>query len=63
MTFPAAGIRVKAKIVYLFAAAFAVVAAVAAALGCPVFRNPGAYLTAGGAVGYFRHVIDVHRKH
>ncbi len=53
----------KAKIVYLFAAAFAVVAAVAAALGCPVFRNPGAYVTAGGAVGYFRHFIDVHRKH
>jgi hypothetical protein len=54
---------VKIKLAYLAAAAFAVVAGVAAALGCPVFRNPGAYLTAGGAVGYFRHVIDVHRKH
>ena len=43
-------------------AIFAVVAAVAAALGCPVFRNPGTYASAGGAVGYLKYVVDVHRK-
>jgi|GEM_PF-3067684 len=42
---------------------FAVVAAVAAALGCPVFRNPGSYLAAGGVAGYLRHLVDVHRRH
>ncbi|HLB68105.1 MAG TPA: hypothetical protein VJN63_06545 [Thermoplasmata archaeon] len=52
----------KIKLAYLAAAVFAVVAGVAAALGCPVFRNPQAYITAGGAVGYLRHVIDVHRR-
>ncbi len=41
---------------------FGVVAAVAAALGCPVFRNPGNYLSAGGVVGYLKYVVDVHRK-
>ena len=43
-------------------AIFAVVAAVAAVLGCPVFRNPGTYASAGGAVGYLKYVVDVHRK-
>lgn len=42
---------------------FGIVAAVAAALGCPVFRNPGNYLSAGGVVGYLKYVVDVHRKH
>lgn len=41
---------------------FAVIAAVAAALGCPVFRNPASYTGAGGIVGYVKYVIDVHRK-
>jgi hypothetical protein len=41
---------------------FGVLAAVAAALGCPVFRNPGSYIAAGGTVGYIRHLIDVHRR-
>jgi ferric-dicitrate binding protein FerR (iron transport regulator) len=44
-------------------ASFGAVAAVAAALGCPVFRNPANYLTAGGAIGYLKHVVDVHRRH
>ena len=43
-------------------AVFVVVAAVAAALGCPVFRNPGTYVSAGGAVGYLKYIVDVHRK-
>jgi len=43
--------------------AFGTVAAVAAALGCPVFRNPGNYMSAGGLVGYVKYVVDVHRKH
>lgn len=40
---------------------FAVIAAVAAALGCPVFRNPGSFLAAGGVAAYLRHIVDVHR--
>ena len=44
-------------------AAFGIVAAVAAALGCPVFRNPNSYLSAGGLIGYMKYVVDVHRKH
>lgn len=44
-------------------ASFGVVAAVAAALGCPVFRNPANYIGAGGAIGYLKHVVDVHRRH
>ncbi len=43
-------------------AVFAVVAAVAAAFGCPVFRNPGAYVSVGGAVAYLRNVVDLHRR-
>jgi len=64
-TVPRSGRRVdcvKIKLAYLAAAVFAVVAGVAAAFGCPVFRNPQAYITAGGAVGYLRHVIDGHRR-
>lgn len=44
-------------------AAFGGIAAVAAALGCPVFRNPANYLSAGGAIGYLKHVVDLHRQH
>lgn len=52
--------RLNAKAVVI--AVFAIVVAVAAALGCPVFRNPGAYMSAGGAIAYLRHVVDVHRR-
>lgn len=41
---------------------FIVVGAVSAALGCPFFRNPANFTTAGGMVGYLRYVVDVHRK-
>jgi len=44
-------------------ASFVAIAAVAAALGCPVFRNPANYAGAGGIVGYLRYVVAVHRKH
>jgi len=47
----------------ILVAAFVAVAAVAAALGCPVFRNPANYAGAGGLVGYLRYVAAVHRKH
>ncbi len=47
----------------LLVAGFVVMAAVAAALGCPVFRNPANYAGAGGIVGYLRYVVAVHRKH
>ena len=33
-----------------------------AALGCPFFRNPQNYMSAGGFVGYVQHLISVHRK-
>jgi hypothetical protein len=42
--------------------AFILIAAVSAALGCPFFRNPANFATAGGMVGYFRYIVDVHRK-
>ena len=48
---------------WLAPAILGIVAAVAAALGCPVFRNPGNYISAGGLVGYLKYVVDVHRKH
>lgn len=41
---------------------FIAVGAVAAALGCPFFRNPANYASAGGLVGYVQHVVAVHRK-
>jgi hypothetical protein len=44
-------------------ASFVAIAAVAAALGCPVFRNPTSYAGAGGLVGYLRYVVAVHRNH
>jgi hypothetical protein len=44
-------------------AAFFALAAISAALGCPFFRNPANFTTAGGMVGYLRYVVDVHRKH
>lgn len=47
----------------LLVASFVAVAAVAAALGCPVFRNPANYAGAGGIVGYLRYVAAVHRRH
>jgi len=42
--------------------AFIAVGAVSAALGCPFFRNPQNYMSAGGFVGYVQHLISVHRK-
>ncbi len=42
--------------------AFIVLGAVSAALGCPFFRNPENYMSAGGLVGYVQHLISVHRK-
>lgn len=36
--------------------------ALSAALGCPFFRNPANYMSAGGVVGYVQHLVDVHRK-
>jgi len=42
---------------------FIVVGAVSAALGCPFFRNPENYATAGGMVAYLKYVVDVHKKH
>ncbi len=42
--------------------AFIIVGAVSAALGCPFFRNPENYVSAGGFVGYVQHLVDVHRK-
>ncbi len=42
---------------------FIIVGAVSAVLGCPFFRNPENYATAGGMFAYMRYVIDVHRKH
>jgi hypothetical protein len=43
--------------------AFLALAGVATALGCPFFRNPGNFASAGGIVGYLRYIADVHRKH
>src|SRR5437899_12904148 len=42
--------------------AFIAVGAVSAALGCPFFRNPENYMSAGGFVGYVQHLVSVHRK-
>ncbi len=42
--------------------AFIVLGAVSAALGCPFFRKPQNYMSAGGLVGYIQHLISVHRK-
>ena len=42
---------------------FIIVGAVSAVLGCPFFRNPENYATAGGMFAYMRYVVDVHRKH
>ena len=42
--------------------AFIALGAVSAALGCPFFRNPQNYMSAGGFVGYVQHLISVHRK-
>lgn len=41
---------------------FIAIGAVSAALGCPFFRNPQNYVTAGGMVGYLQHLVDVHRR-
>ena len=41
---------------------FVALAAVATALGCPFFRNPGNFASTGGLIGYVRYVVDVHRK-
>src|SRR2546430_13519198 len=42
--------------------AFIALGAVSAALGCPFFRNPQNYMSAGGLVGYLQHLVSVHRK-
>jgi len=42
--------------------AFLALGAVSAALGCPFFRNPENYMSAGGLVGYVQHLVSVHRK-
>ena len=42
--------------------AFIAVGAVSAALGCPFFRNPQNYVSAGGLVGYVERLIAVHRR-
>ena len=52
----------KPKLVYLLLSGFSIMAAVAAALGCPVFRNPQTYMAAGGTVVSLRQFIQVHRK-
>ena len=51
------------KLAYLLVSVFSIVAAVSAALGCPFFRNPSTYATAGGAVVYLRQVLEAHRNH
>ncbi|HYS74176.1 MAG TPA: hypothetical protein VEO96_09405 [Thermoplasmata archaeon] len=40
---------------------FLALAAVATALGCPFFRNPGNFASTGGLIGYVRYVVDIHR--
>ena len=42
---------------------FIIVGAVSAALGCPFFRNPENYATAGGMLAYLKYVVDVHTTH
>lgn len=41
---------------------FIVLGAVSAALGCPFFRNPANFTTAGGMAGYLRYLVDAHRR-
>ena len=41
---------------------FIALGAVSAALGCPFFRNPENYVSAGGMFGYMQHLVEVHRK-
>ncbi len=43
-------------------AIFGIVAGVSAALGCPFFRNPTTYASAGGAVLFFKDAVAVHKK-
>lgn len=40
---------------------FIALGAVSAALGCPFFRNPENYVSAGGMFGYMQHLVEVHR--
>jgi len=42
--------------------AFIALGAVSAALGCPFFRNPANFTSAGGLAGYVEHLVAVHRK-
>ncbi len=42
--------------------AFIALGAVSAALGCPFFRNPANFTSAGGFAGYVGHLIAVHRR-
>lgn len=41
---------------------FIALAAIATALGCPFFRNPANYASAGGFVGSLRYLVEIHRK-
>lgn len=41
---------------------FIALAAIATILGCPFFRNPANYASAGGFVGSLRYLADIHRK-
>jgi hypothetical protein len=41
---------------------FIALGAVSAVLGCPFFRNPANFTSAGGLAGYVGHLIAVHRK-
>lgn len=41
---------------------FIALAAIATALGCPFFRNPTNYASAGGFFGSLRYLADIHRK-
>ena len=47
----------------LAVAIFVAVGVVSAALGCPFFRNPANYASAGGMVGYLKYAANAHRKH
>ncbi len=41
---------------------FIVTGAVSAALGCPFFRNPANFTSAGGLAAYLERLVAVHRK-